>query len=604
MSKYAGVVNISCDNDYSVVSDWTLQGVDVVKTYNGNSIDTLVDRLRILSNKSNAVYVHDLSYIGLTLIDWLLHNGYNWVSSNYDFEPHTFTTMLNQLEVYAITICYDSRISRETKHNKTITIINSSNFFPPTLSDAKKYTHTTTDIDTLVYILNMLQHYGLLSSRSGYNVTLAQASLKHFKAFIGANSFNYYFPPLDWNTHNEIADAYYGGFVYLNKDCINKEVTHGYVLDNNGLYADVMSNCMLPYGTPVRFEGNYYDKQNRKYHKDYPLFIQYIKGDFILKDNALPVIPTHETIEHPNEPKYITQTHNTKLFLSCVDLKWLYRNYYNNGIDFFDDDDYGMKYCGGFMFKASDKILKPWVDYWCKERVDADINNDVCRRKLCKMVINALSGKFAANSSYAILKPVIDDQTDLLEFVEVAVPMRDRRRGGSYVINEETGEILTSSKSRANTVYIPMSVFITAYGRNKTIGVAQKIQYDTISQYGASRYVYSDTDSVHFELSDIPTYIKTDPHKIGDWKVECEFERGKYLGIKTYMLERDDKTTKLVCAGLPRDSWGNVTYSNFTSGQTYTATQKIIIHGGAGMGKVAYTLSNNKTLEALRHKRI
>ncbi len=43
--------------------------------------------------------------------------------------------------------------------------------------------------------------------------------------------------------------------------------------------------------------------------------------------------------------------------------------------------------------------------------------------------------------------------------------------------------------------------FITAYAREKTIRTAQSIQDYSIEKYGFSKFIYSDTDSIHTTLS-------------------------------------------------------------------------------------------------------
>ena len=590
--KYVAVIHLSYDNTISYVTDWHIKEITRGTVYNGNDMASFVDTLYSLRNRKAVIYIHDLEFVGLSIFDYLLHHNYNWVDSKYDFEPLTFTSLVNQDNIYNIDICFDCKYNKHNeKTNKKVTIINSGALYPPTLTDVAKYTKINDDIENLSIIINMLAHYGLLSSSKHYNITIAQASLNHFKQFIGSRTYSYYFPTISPEVYNDLREAYFGGYTYINDRYVNSETGHGYVLDNNGLYADVMRNCLLPYGTPVKFEGNYYDKQNRKYHSKYPLYIQHIKGDYRIKPNALPCIPQKESIDEPNKVTYIHNTSNRTLFLSNVDIKWLYRNYYNNGIDFFDDDDYGMQYCGGYMFKASDRILKPWIDYWCEERVQAEIDGDVCRRKLCKIVINALSGKFASGNAYKHYKPIIDGATDTLAIVENEVEVRDIRHGGRVVVDENTGEVVTENQT-STTQYLPISIYITAYGRDKTLSLAQQLHINSIKQFGVSRYIYSDTDSVHFELDHIPTYIDINEHEIGKWKVEYEYDKAKYVGLKTYMLH-SDKGCKLACSGLPRDSFGNVMYDTFGTGQSYEVEGKAIVRGGASKVRYNFTLGKD-----------
>jgi hypothetical protein len=52
------------------------------------------------------------------------------------------------------------------------------------------------------------------------------------------------------------------------------------------------------------------------------------------------------------------------------------------------------------------------------------------------------------------------------------------------------------------TVSVAVAAYITAYGRNKTIRTSQQIRDYTIKKYGEDRYFYSDTDSIHANLSE------------------------------------------------------------------------------------------------------
>lgn len=595
--KYVAVIQLSYDNTMSQVDNWCIKDILRGTTHNGTDMASFVDTLYTLRNRKAVIYIHDLEFVGLSIIDYLLHNDYKWVDSKYDFEPITFTSLLNQDTIYSIDICFDCKYNRRNKKdNKKVTIINSSSLYPPSLSDIAKYTHINDDIENLSIIINMLEHYELLSNHSSHNITIAQASLNHFKRYIGSRTYDYYFPTLSDEMYNDMRDAYFGGYTYINDKYVNHETGHGFVLDNNGLYANVMHDCLLPYGTPMKFEGNYKDLP-RDIQKQYPLYIQRIKGEFRLKPNMLPSVPQKESIDEPNRITYLRNIRNKSLFLSNVDMKWLYHNYFNNGINFFKDDDYGMIYDGGYMFKATKNILSPWIDFWCNERVQAEIEGDVCRRKLCKIVMNAISGKFASGNTYKQYRPILDE-TDVLALIENEVLQRDATN--HIIADPETGEAVTENQRTTKTHYLPLSIYITAYGRDKTISLAQKIHTYTIDTIGESKYIYSDTDSVHFELEQIPTFIDVDEHTIGKWKVEYEYDRAKYIGLKTYMLH-SEKGCKLACAGLPRDSFGNVMYDTFGKGQVYEAEHKAIVRGGATKVKYNYMLGNDyRTLIAYK----
>src|SRR5690606_32952403 len=117
-----------------------------------------------------------------------------------------------------------------------------------------------------------------------------------------------------------------------------------------------------------------------------------------------------------------------------------------------------------------------------------------------------------------------------------------------------------------------------------TIRTAQKC-YD--------RIIYCDTDSMHLIGLDIPEAIKdiVDAKKLGYWKNEGQFKRGRFIRQKTYIEEyyaktvgvdddgnpikkicqkdeADTTTIKVVCAGMSDRVKEQVTFDNFRVGLT------------------------------------
>ena len=83
------------------------------------------------------------------------------------------------------------------------------------------------------------------------------------------------------------------------------------------------------------------------------------------------------------------------------------------------------------------------------------------------------------------------------------------------------------------------------------------------------RFLYADTDSLHLIGTDIPAEIDVDPVRLGAWKHEATFTRGKYLRAKTYIEEIDGRLC-VTCAGLPDELHDQVTFENFEPGAIYT----------------------------------
>lgn len=608
MLIYIATIDIKYDDKYSEVVGYKLSSLNNNNNFDGTDIYTFMDTIsdiRSRARESMVVYIHDLSFCGISILDYLLHNGYEWASNSYEMGENKFTALLNNTNsIYSITVC----VSEVSDRRKNITFVNSSNIFPLSIEDTKIQCKLNdySDIDTLRYIINTVNSYGLLFTNNHRPIiTTAQASMQHFINFIGGKGrYRAIFPELSEDVDNEIRKAYHGGYLYINDNYINKNCGHGYVIDNNGLYAYVMKNCVLPYGHPVKFEGDYKSEANAKLRRTHPLYIQKIKGSFMLKNNMLPTVTLEdEMIDGKKQLKFFTEGHN-ELFLTNVDLKMFCHNYHND----FDIMDIQKSYCGGYAFEAGN-ILSPWVDYWCNERVIAEQEGDLGKRKFCKTIINSLSGKFASgNAMYMYKKPILDNE-DIVGFVEDERVLRDDR--GRVQINEETGEAMTSKSQSAKLNYIPISAFITSYGRKKTIATAQAIM-----DYNG-KYIYSDTDSIHFEGDSIPTDIvyKSNAkfkfleninlgNDIGDWKLEYEFNGGRYVGMKSYYLYNKD-STKVACAGLPKLDWNQITLDNFKKGCRYISTQTCSVKGGASKIKRTFELRGEvrQNLETLSRKR-
>lgn len=144
-------------------------------------------------------------------------------------------------------------------------------------------------------------------------------------------------------------------------------------------------------------------------------------------------------------------------------------------------------------------------------------------------------------------------------------------------------------------LYIPIGSFITAYARNKTIRTSQAIRDYSLKKYKKDLYIYSDTDSCHTLLSkeDLLKICDIDEFRLGAWKIESSFIKGKFIRQKTYIEKmiikcnfkkyKRSKNKKIIsfklqkiklyyteinitCAGLPSRCYNYVTFENFKEG--------------------------------------
>ena len=126
-------------------------------------------------------------------------------------------------------------------------------------------------------------------------------------------------------------------------------------------------------------------------------------------------------------------------------------------------------------------------------------------------------------------------------------------------------------QEQRQSIYIPVASFITSYARKKTITTSQIIKDYSLNKYNKDLYIYSDTDSIHVtkltekELSQI---VDVDDYRLGAWKIESKFKKGKYLRQKCYIELGNDEKLNVTIAGLPKKLAPFINFDNFNVGFT------------------------------------
>ena len=115
---------------------------------------------------------------------------------------------------------------------------------------------------------------------------------------------------------------------------------------------------------------------------------------------------------------------------------------------------------------------------------------------------------------------------------------------GDDIVRFEFGE-----SKEVKGLYLPVASFITSYARKKTIETSQAISDYSIKKYGVSKYVYSDTDSIHclLDIEELKQFCEIDDVKLGAWKHESTFTKAKFIRQKCYIEIIDDEM-KITCA--------------------------------------------------------
>lgn len=506
----------------------------------GNSIDDLMKWCE--EQRNVKLYFHNLKFDGEFILNWLFQNGFEYVDNKKDRKSKTFTTLISDMGMfYSIEIYFVVRGNKTFKTTilDSLKILNFSvdaiarDFNLPVhkleldYQTKREVGHKLTghevdyircDVEIMARALYMMFERNLTKS------TIGSDALSNYKDTI---DFEFYYPTLKENVDTFLRKSYKGGFTYLNPKYVEKITGAGKVLDVNSLYPSVMLYERLPYGQGLYYKGQY--KEDCVYN----LYIQRIECGFELKKNKIPSIQIKHNMYY-KENEYLESSNGqiVELTLTNVDLELFFEQY-----DVFD-----LEYLDGFKFMGKKNLFKDYIEYWYKEKEEADREHNKSRKKIAKLMLNSLYGKFGTNPVSGRKIPYYEDGVVRYKY---------------------------SDEERRPSVYIPMASFITSYARRKTILSSQAIRDYTMQKYGVDMYVYSDTDSIHTTLTndeELQKIIDVDAYHIGAWKIESEYVKGKYLRQKCYIEEQPDGTLNTTVAGLPKKSGKILNFDNFRIG--------------------------------------
>lgn len=546
IKKYTGDFETTTDINDCRVWSWGVCDID-----NVDSITYGLDITQFFEWCENQgsvdIYFHNEKFDGEFMLSWLFKNGFRW--SKEAKEERTFSTLISNMgQWYALEICWNVRYTTtktgKTKKEKQRTIIydslkkypfsveqiaDSFNFpikkgsidyektrpigYQPTEDE---WDYLKNDIQIMAMALKIMFDQGLT------RMTRGSDALGDYQDWVkktyGKSRFKQWFPVLSLGFDKDLRKAYKGGFTWVNKVFQGKDVGEGIVFDVNSLYPSQMYDRLLPYGTPLFYEGEY------THNEEYPLYIQNIKVRFRLKERHIPTIQVKQSsLFVQNE--YLESSMNKLGVDELIDLTLT-----NVDLDLFMEhyDILEIHYTYGYMFKASSDMFKGWIDKW----IEVKNTTEGAKKANAKGMLNSLYGKFGTNPDITGKVPYMGDDG---------------------IVRLTLGE-----EELRDPVYVPLACFVTAWGRYTTITTAQKC-FDNI--------IYCDTDSIHLTGTEVPKAIEhlVDPKKLGYWKHESTFQRAKFIRQKTYVEEIDGELN-VKCAGMPDRIKKLVTFDNFEVG--------------------------------------
>lgn len=516
----------------------------------GEDIDSFINYCSLI-NESSSFYFHNLKFDGEFIIHYLLTHGFVHVNEK-KLGVNQFSTIISDLNVfYCIKVKFKEEViisffdSLKLLNFSVEEVAKAFNLSIKKLEidyKAKREKgHKITDEekeylkhDVMIMSLALEKMFEMKITR----MTIASNAMNFFKDTISKKRFEEWFKPPLYD--KDLRQAYKGGFTYLNEIYRGKEVKEGIVLDVNSLYPSVMYYSPMPYGEGIYFDGKYVPD------KLYNLYIQNITCQFRIKKDMIPTIQIKNNLSFvPTEYLSSSNGESINLTLTNVDLKLFLEHY----------DIYDVSYNWGWKYKSSTKIFKSYIDYWNELKVKATKEGNKPLRTIAKLMLNSLYGKFAASPEGRSKIPYLDNN----------------------IVKYKLSEL-----EERTAYYLPISIFITSWARDKTIRSAQAVYH---------RFIYADTDSLHLEGTDIPENLLISDTELGKWKIESTFKRGKYLRQKCYIedavtpvdeiekfkkenpeclhLVSKDSIINIVCAGMPKGCYKNVSWENFDYGSVF-----------------------------------
>ena len=585
---------------------WGIVGVDTAEPEEetGDSIESFFEHLEKMP-KNPLVYFHNLKFDGYFILDFLLRNGFEWVPDESEVKDKTFTCIIDEFnEFYQIAVYFKK--NPKTKKVKKATFWDSMKKIKFPVKDIpKKFGFTDVKKGSIDYsrhnepcfITDEERRYCLddcrivaRAMRILYAVgcdkmTIALCALNDYKTKIGKNNFKMWFPSLPYEVDCEIRQAFRGGWCYVNPEYLGRDIQYGFVLDQNSKYGNVMKTMQLPFGPPIRFEGKYQG------FAEYPLYIQHFRCIFRLKNGKLPFIQIKRTPEFmPTE--YVRDSEIlVDLWLCSPEIELFFDHYEVSNIEYID----------GYMFQSSTELFRGYVEKWNALKEEGETTGNKGMRMLAKQMIVSLYGKFSRSPERKSCYPVLNPESDQIALHPILFEETDENGCPIMTVytDPETGEEYEAPRMTDTEIvaagYIPLSCFVTSWGRAEEIKAAQIIVDTTKTEDGRSAFLYGDTDSLHLALDFIPDFLEMDQAKLGAWKIENCILRGRYLQSKRYILEVQDtfgnRKTKCVCSGMPADVQERCNFDNFSMNAVFHGRKiPVIVPGGVILKEHVFSL--------------
>lgn len=567
------------------------KNLETMKSTYFTNLDDFMQAILSRGDNTNSEYAfHNLKYDGSYIVPWLFQNGYT-VSHNKP-APRQFSILVDGRNAwYSITI-------QVTKRRKVL-IWDSLKLFPSALEYLPDVYATPTqkvreaqdwynEVRPLGYQPNERDlHYfenDLQVPAETLNAHINLYGLRFKKTQAGQAFYNFEqsfkawklrFPALTLEQDASIRDAYWGGISLATALHVGKDHYNVGVYDINSSYPDKASNFKLPYGQCLFEYGEGYHPNMSKF------WVAEALVEFNLKENCLPCIPKKgimegtivENILDLDEDdvvieKWLDNSHGiVRLRFSNIDYMTIQESYYFKVWRWCWSMHWAWKVqkeVARFVYKNNN--IKVKYSKLAKE-VGKDHPNYAeynTKRNRAKIDNNAFYGKFGED----IIK-------------EGKTPYWEQGEDGKYDVSWKQDRKDETKEGKRK--FLPVAIAITAWGRNQLVKMGNVL---------GEHLLYVDTDSIHYlkegeykiEQAIKDGILEVDAEKLGAWKHEGDFDKGRYLRAKCYMEGNriDDKWhLEATVAGLPADKHTGafskkrscLNWDNFKIGHVVSADQ-------------------------------
>lgn len=483
------------DDGWSECEEWRAARIsdpDVVEK--GQGMDDLI--ARILQSKPGHWVSADLDIDGRIIMAWLLDHGWKAVDDDSPTAMQFKPLIADSGTIIRIRIRAANGLVDLHDMNRIAPL--GMKQMRSIVCDGQRDWRISDDVCVMARVL------ATLNAEELTRTTVSSNAYNEYLDIIGRADFRRMFPKLKARETDLVAEAFNGGFVWIDPEWRNRHTGPGISVDANSLYPSVALANRLPCGRPKPFEG--------KAEDDGLITLQSALVDWDIKPDGLPVLPRRYRKDEA-EPGHSMQP--TLLTMTDIDWQLVKENY----------DLMILEWKGGLKFYGQRGMFDEYIGKWGERKRHSDSG----QRMMAKMMLNSLFGKLGTKTRRRNLIPTWEN--------------------GKIVYDESRVKL-------SQGIYMPVAAWINAYGRRELIHAIQA---------NRGRAVYCDTDSMHLIGTDEPQGIILDDKAFGAWKVEKRFDDCMHIREKSYMWE-DSHGLECKVSGMPENISSAMDWTTYHEG--------------------------------------